>query len=101
MNDYFLGILVSSIIILCLEVFKSFDKRLLGSLILTAIAFIYIGFAWNDKLILSIVIVANLFFMSLAYFGIKVHYKFIVAGLVIHGIWDFMYPLFSSSAPLG
>lgn len=101
MNPYILAIITSLSIISILEVFKSFDKKLISALTLVAIAFIYTGFAWEEISTLIMVIAGNLVFISLAYFGYKRNYLWIIIGLVLHGLWDLIYPFFSTSAPQG
>ena len=101
MNDIFIGLITSSLLIVFLEIFKSFDKRLIAALTLVGIAFIYVGFAWNDLFSLGIVILGVLIFTTLAYFGYTYKFNFIVLGLILHGLWDLIYPLFSLTSPKG
>ncbi|MEO5569590.1 MAG: DUF6010 family protein [Bacteroidia bacterium] len=101
MSDAIIGVTVSFSVILFLEVFKSFDKRLIGSLTLAGIAFIYVGFVWNELFSLSIVASAVLLFMFLAYYGFTKDFRLIVVGLILHGTWDLIYPRFNSAVPKG
>ena len=101
MNGILLGFVISLVIVVFFELLKSFDRKLLSAFTLVAIAFIYIGFAWHETFMLVIVIVECLIFISLAYYGYKINFNLIVGGLVMHGIWDVIYPLFSSTAPIG
>ena len=101
MKDVFVGVLIGFLIALFLEIFRSFDKKLVAALTLVAIAFIYVGFAWTDLFALSIAGAGALAFTALAYFGYTHQFNFILAGFVAHGLWDLLYSLFSPTAPLG
>jgi hypothetical protein len=101
MNDIIIGILLSATIIIFLESFKSLDKRLVGALALVGIAFIYIGFAWTDLHSLIIVAISALLFVALAYYGQTKNFNLIVLGLLLHGVWDVVFPHFSSIVPKG
>lgn len=101
MNDFYIGIITTVVVIAITELIRNSDKKLIGSLTLMGIAFIYIGFSWKDvpSLVYSILGVAV--FFALAYWGYKKNFVFISIGLVLHGIWDIVFPLFSSTAPNG
>ena len=101
MNDFYIGIITTIVVVGLIELLRNFDKRLIGSLTLVGIAFIYIGFAWKDvlSLIYAIIGVAGFFMMS--YFGYKKNFSLIIIGLALHGIWDIVFPFFSSTAPHG
>ena len=101
MNDIIIGILLSATIIIFLERFKSLDKRLVGALTLVAIPFIYIGFAWTDLHSLIIVAISTIFFVALAYYGQTKNFNLIVLGLLLHGVWDVVFPHFNSIVPKG
>jgi len=101
MNDFYIGILTTILIIGFLEIFKSLEKRLIGALTLVGIAFIYIGFCWQDILSLTYTIIGVILFLLLSYFGYKRNFNLIILGLVLHGIWDVLFPLFSSTIPEG
>jgi hypothetical protein len=101
MNDFFIGIITTVAIIGLLEVLPFLEKRLISALTLAGIAFIYIGFSWNDtpSLIFSIFGVA--IFFTLSYFGYKNNFILVIIGLVLHGVWDLLFPFFAKSAPPG
>ena len=101
MIDFYIGLITTIIIIGLVETLPFLEKRLIGAFTLVGIAFIYIGFSWNDILSLSYVIIAGAVFFVLSYFGYKKNFIVIVIGLVLHGIWDFLFPYFSSTAPEG
>ena len=65
-----------------------FDKRTIGALTLTAIAFIYIGFVTTAFPELYIEAIGALVFFMLAYFGLTKKPLLIPLGLFLHGIWD-------------
>lgn len=100
MNATLIGISSSLLTILIFHFLKRFNKNTVYGLILMGIGFLYIGYTWTD---INTAIVSGfqaLFFMSLAYFGIKKSYWFLVAGYFLHGVWDVLYPMFFNSALL-
>lgn len=101
MNDFYIGIITTVAVIVLLEVLRFLEKRLIGTLTLVGIAFIYIGFTWNDipSLIFSIFGVAA--FFTLSYFGYKNNFILVIIGLALHGFWDLLFPFFGKSAPEG
>ena len=90
-----------TIVIIFLESVKSLDKKLFGVLTLVGIAFIYVGFAWTDLRSLIIVTISVVPFVALAYYGQTKSFNLIVLGLLLHGVWDVVFPRFSSVAPEG
>ena len=101
MSNFYIGVFTTITIIGILEIFKSLDKRLLGAFTLGGIAFIYVGFAWTDLPSLIITVFAVALFLALSYLGYKKNFYFIIIGLMLHGLWDILYPLFSDTAPKG
>ncbi|HLF63784.1 MAG TPA: DUF6010 family protein [Saprospiraceae bacterium] len=101
MNDFYVGLITTVAVIGLIEVLTFLEKRLIGALTLVGIAFIYIGFSWNvlPSFLYSILGVAV--FLSLAYFGYKKNFILIIIGLVLHGVWDLLFPLFGTTAPEG
>jgi hypothetical protein len=101
MNDFYIGIITTVVIVGLLEALRFLEKRLIGALTVVGIAFIYIGFSWRDipSLIFSIFGVA--IFFTLAYFGYKNNFILVILGLVLHGFWDLLFPLFGKSVPAG
>ena len=97
MNATLIGISAGLLIILLFTLFKQFDKRIIYSLILTSIGFLYVGYTWTDIMAISLNIVQAIFFLFLAYYGIKKHMYFTVAGYFLHGLWDIAYDLFADS----
>ena len=101
MKDFYIGIITTIGIIGLIEILWSFEKRLIGALTLVGIAFIYIGFSWGEILSLTYAILGVSIFFTLAYFGYKKNFILIIVGLILHGIWDILFPFFSSTAPEG
>jgi hypothetical protein len=101
MNNFYIGLITTAAIIAIVEVLGFLEKRLIAALTLAGIAFIYIGFSWNDTTSLIFSIFGVAVFFTLSYFGYKNNFILIIIGLVLHGIWDLLFPLFSSSAPEG
>src|SRR5258705_6282393 len=101
MKDFYIGIITTIAIIGLVEILRFLEKRLIGALTLVGIAFIYIGFSWNDILSLTYAILGVAVFFVLSYFGYKKNFILIIIGLILHGIWDILFPFFSSTAPEG
>lgn len=101
MKDFYIGIITSIVVIALVEILRFLEKRLIGAFTLVGIAFIYIGFSWNDILSLTYAILGAAVFFILSYFGYKKNFILIIIGLILHGIWDILFPFFSSTAPEG
>ena len=101
MKDFYIGIITTIGIIGLIEILRFFEKRLIGALTLVGIAFIYIGFSWGEILSLTYAILGVSIFFALAYYGYKKNFILIIVGLILHGIWDVLFPFFSSTAPEG
>ncbi len=93
MASIIIGISSGLLIILLFNILKGFDKKLIYGLILCGIGFLYVGFAWTDISSLIITALQAIFFLLLAYFGIKRNLYFLAAGYFLHGLWDIMYDL--------
>jgi len=101
MKDIIIRTILSAVVIIFMESLRSLDKRLFGALTLVGIAFIYVGFAWNDLPSLIIVAIAVVLFATLSYYGQTKNFNLIVLGLLAHGVWDLVFPRFSSVVPEG
>lgn len=101
MTDFYIGLITTLVIIALVEVLRFLEKRLVGALTLVSIAFIYIGFAWGDVRSLTYAIVGTALFFALSYFGYKWNFGLIILGLLLHGVWDILFPFFSPLAPEG
>ncbi|MAU70925.1 MAG: hypothetical protein CML04_02430 [Pseudozobellia sp.] len=75
-----------------------FDKRTIGALTLTAIAFIYIGFVATNFPELYIEAIGALVFFMLAYFGLTKKPMLIPLGLFLHGLWDIGHLLWENAS---
>ncbi len=101
MNDLYIGLITTGVIIGICEVFRFLEKRLIAALTLVGIPFIYIGFSCYDLPSLILSIAGAAVFVTLAYFGYKNNFILIPIGLILHGCWDLVFPFFSSAAPEG
>src|SRR5215204_199767 len=97
MTAVVIGILSGLLIIMIFSILKRFDKPTIYGLILAGIGFLYVGFTWTDLTALILNAVQAIFFVLLAYFGIKKHLFFLIAGYFLHGTWDLAYDLFQKS----
>ena len=101
MNDFYVGLITTAAVIAITETFRFLEKRLVAALTLTGIAFSYVGFSWKDSLSLTYVIMAGAIFFALSYFGYKKNFLLVIIGLVLHGVWDMLFPYISDTAPDG
>ncbi len=100
MTGFIIGVLTTAAIIVFAEIFRKIDLNFFASLNLAVIPFIYIGFS-VDPYTLMLTIPGASFFLFFAYWGYKKHYMFTIAGLALHGLWDFLFHHVSSVAPDG
>jgi hypothetical protein len=91
MNATLIGISAGVFTLLIFAFFKRLDKDLIYGLILAAIGFLYVGYTWSDLSALIMNLLQALFFLMLAYFGVKKNSYYLIAGYFLHGLWDFMY----------
>ena len=100
MTGFLFGLGITAAIIAFAEIFRKIDLGFFASLNLAVIPFIYIGFS-IDPNTLMLTIPHALFFVLCAYLGYKNNYLFTVVGLVLHGLWDVLFPHVSNVAPHG
>jgi len=98
MQAAIIGLFSGVVIILIFVIFKRFDKRTIYGLILAVIGFLYVGFTWSDIELFSINTLQAIFFLFLAYFGIRNNSYILIAGYFLHGIWDLVYSQFANTA---
>ena len=93
-----IGIALGLLIVLMMLFLKVPDRRIIYGLILTGIAFLYVGFTWSDTTALIINGAQALFFVFLALYGIKKSVNILAAGYFLHGIWDLVYDFLPGSS---
>ncbi|OSZ77613.1 hypothetical protein CAP36_14670 [Chitinophagaceae bacterium IBVUCB2] len=93
MTPLIIGISSGIFLIILFEVLKRYDKQIVYGLILTGIGFIYIGFTWTDLSSLIINSTQAVFFLALAYYGIKKNMNLLALGYFLHGSWDIAYDI--------
>ncbi len=98
MNASIIGITSGIVIIIIFAVLKRFDKKFIYGLILAGIGFLYVGFTWSDFDLFLITSVQAIFFLFLAYYGMKVNLYFLAAGYFLHGLWDIVYGQVANTA---
>lgn len=91
MNATLIGISAGVFTLLIFAFFKRLDKDVIYGLILAAIGFLYVGYTWSSLSALIINLLQALFFLMLAYFGVKKNSYYLIAGYFLHGLWDFLY----------
>lgn len=91
MNALMIGITSSLATLLLVTLFKRIDKNIFFGLILAGIGFLYVGFTWTDIQTEFLNIPQAIFFLLLAYYGIKKNPNFLTAGYFLHGLWDIVY----------
>ena len=100
MTGFLIGLGTTAAIIAFVEIFRKMDLKLIASMSLAVIPFIYIGFSIEPKELVLTIPAAGLF-LFLAYWGYRKNYLLIVVGLALHGIWDVLFPYISNVAPHG
>jgi len=97
MIPVFIGISSGLFVILIIALWKQLDKPIIYGLILSGIGFLYVGFTWSDTKSLVITAAQAVFFLFVAWYGIKKSLYILGAGYFLHGIWDLAYNLFPAS----
>jgi hypothetical protein len=92
-----IGISSGLFIILIFTFLKQLDKPIIYGLILSGIAFLYVGFTWSDTKALIITSAQAVFFLFVAWLGIKKSLFILGGGYFLHGIWDLAYNLFPAT----
>ena len=92
------GISSGLVVILIFVLLKRIDKPTIYGLILSGIGFLYVGFTWTDLRALILTCAQAVFFLFIAWYGIKKGLAVLAAGYFLHGIWDLIYDLFPSSS---
>lgn len=93
MTPIIIGISSGLLIILLIGILKHLDKKIIYGLILSGIGFLYVGFVWTDLQALIVNAVQAIFFLFLAYYGVKNNLYILAAGYFLHGTWDVFYNL--------
>lgn len=91
MQAFLIGLSSGLVTILIVSLFRRIDKHVLYGLILACIGFLYIGYTWMDVTAFIVSCIQALFFLSLAYLGIKKSSYFLIIGYFLHGVWDLIY----------
>jgi len=89
-----IAVAFAALIIIGIEIFK-FSPLYMGALTLTAIAFIYVGFAGSNYEILAIESAQALLMLMLSYYAITKQPLLIAFGLILHAIWDALHLWFN------
>ena len=92
-----IGISSAMLVILIFALLKRVDKPTIYGLILSGIGFLYVGFTWSDTGAIIISGAQAVFFLLIAWYGIKKELYILAAGYFLHGIWDLAYNLFPAS----
>ncbi len=93
MCEMLTGIGLAFITCLLLAFLPSELARGATAILLTVIAAIYVGFALASKGRLSILkqVAGCIFFVTLALLGLWINWWFLVVGLALHGVWDYLH----------
>lgn len=91
MKAALIGFVSGVAIILIFVILKRIEKKLMYGIILAVIGFLYVGFTWSDFGLFSINTLQAIFFLFLAYYGIKSNSYILIAGYFLHGVWDIVY----------
>lgn len=93
-----IGVSSALIIILLFLILKQFDRKTIYGLMLSGIAFLYVGFVWSDIQSVIINAIQAVLFLFLAYYGVKKRIYILALGYFLHGSWDIAYPFFRDPA---
>jgi hypothetical protein len=85
------------LVILIIALLKRIDKPTIYGLILSGIGFLYVGFTWSDTGAFIINGAQAVFFLFIAWYGIRKGLSVLAAGYFLHGTWDLLYNLFPES----
>ena len=92
-----IGILSGVLVIIIIGFLKTLDNRTTYGLVLTGIGFLYVGFTWSHMESLIANSIQAVAFLLLANLGIRKNKAYLIAGFFLHGAWDLIYPLFSTT----
>ena len=96
MTAFIIGLTAGILSVLLLLLLKRADQIIVYGIVLAGIGFLYVGYTWTNITIALVSGMQALFFITLAWFGIKKDLGFLVAGYFLHGLWDFIYPMFGN-----
>lgn len=97
MTAALIGILSGIIIIVITALYKRINHSLFYGLILCSIGFLYVGFTWRDTTALIVNVQQAIFFLLVAYYGVRTNLLILAIGFFLHGCWDIIYGLLSNS----
>lgn len=97
MAPLFIGIASALLQIFIVGLFKQFDKKIIYSLSLAVIGFLYVGFTWTNMLTAVTASIQAIFFLMIAYYGITKSLYILAAGYFLHGLWDISYNLWQDA----
>lgn len=97
MNALFTGTAAGLVIIFIAWMIKKIDRYSFYALTLCGIGFIYVGFTWRNTEELVISCIQAVLFLFFSYFGMKKGVVFLAIGFFLHGIWDLVFGICSSS----
>lgn len=100
MTSLFVGIFSGLLIILLIGILKNLEKKVVYGLILSGIGFLYVGFTWSNTRVLILNAIQSVFFLFLAYYGIKKSLSSLATGYLLHGTWDIAYSLIFPNSDL-
>lgn len=86
-----IGISSGLLLILLIGFLKHLDKKIIYGLLLSGIAFIYVGFVWADLQALVVNAIQAIVFLFFAYYGIRKSITILAIGYFLHGCWDIAY----------
>lgn len=89
-REFIVGVVLALLTISFILMFPKQKILELLVILLAVIASIYLGFALSDgrKREIMIELSAMFFFLGLAIFGLWISPYFLIAGYLIHGVWD-------------
>lgn len=91
------GVVVGLGSVLVIALLKRINLQVMYGLILTGIAFLYVGYTWSDTRQFIINCIQAVVFLFIAYIGATRSVYVLAAGYILHGLWDLAYSYFNQT----
>jgi len=97
MTAIIIGIITGIAAVIFINLLKQFNRALIYALVLSGIAYLYVGYNWSDTVLLVICTVQSVVFVLVACAGVQKSLLILAAGYFLHGIWDLLFDLFPAA----
>ena len=93
MNAIIIGIITGIVAVISINLLKRFNRPLLYALVLSGIAYLYVGYNWSDTVLLVVCAIQSVVFVLVACAGVQKSLLILAAGYFLHGVWDLLFDL--------